>query len=42
MAEQKKVNSYLENQKAERLLSIHITIDDFGEHMNVVKVTIVS
>ncbi len=34
---QKKVNSYLKKRKAERLLSIHITIDDFGENMNVVK-----
>ena len=34
---QKKVNSYLKKKKAERLLSIHITIDDFGENMNVVK-----
>ena len=34
----KKVNSYLKKKKkAERLLSIHITIDDFGEQMNVVK-----
>ena len=37
IAEQKKVNSYLKKKKAERLLSIHITIDDFGENMNVVK-----
>ena len=37
IAEQKRVNSYLKKQKAERLMSVHITIDDFGEHMNVVK-----
>ncbi len=37
IADQKKVNSYLKKHKAERLLSIHITIDDFGENMNVVK-----
>ena len=37
IADQKKINSYLKKQKAERLLSIHITIDDFGENMNVVK-----
>ena len=37
IADQKKVNSYLKKQKAERLLSVHITIDDFGENMNVVK-----
>ena len=35
--DQKKVNSYLKKKKAERLLSIHITVDDFGENMNVVK-----
>jgi hypothetical protein len=37
IADQKKVNSYLKKKKAERLLSVHITIDDFGENMNVVK-----
>ena len=37
IADQKKINSYLKKQKAERLLSIHITIDDFGGNMNVVK-----
>lgn len=37
ISDQKKVNSYLKKQNAERLLSIHITIDDFGEQMNVVK-----
>ncbi len=37
IAEQKKVNGYLKKQKAERLLSIHVTIDDFGEQVNVVK-----
>ena len=37
LEDQKKVNSYLKKKKAERLLSIHITVDDFGEQMNVVK-----
>ena len=37
IADQKKLNSYLKKQKAERLMSNHITIDDFGENMNVVK-----
>ena len=35
--DQKKVNSYLKKRKAERLLSLHLTVDDFGENMNVVK-----
>ena len=35
--DQKKVNGYLKKRKAERPLSIHITIDDFGENMSVVK-----
>ena len=37
ISDQKKVNSYLKKKKADRLLSIHITVDDFGEQMNVVK-----
>ena len=37
IVDQKKVNSYLKKQKAERLMSIHITIDDFGEQMHVVR-----
>ena len=37
IADQKKINSYLKKQKAKRLVSVHITIDDFGENMNVVK-----
>ena len=35
--DQKKINSYLKKKKAERLMSIQITIDDFGEQMHVVK-----
>ena len=35
--DQKKVNGYLKKKKAERLMSVHITIDDFGEQMHVVK-----
>ena len=37
IAEQKKVNSYLKKQKAQTLSSVHITIDGFGDNMNVVK-----
>ncbi len=35
--DQKRINSYLKKRNAERLMSVHITIDDFGENMNVVK-----
>ena len=36
--DQKKVNGYLKKKKkATRLMSVHITIDDFGEQMHVVK-----
>ncbi len=35
--DQKRINTYLKKRNAERLMSVHITIDDFGENMNVVK-----
>ena len=37
IADQKKVNSYLKKQKADRLLSVHVSVDDFRENLNVVK-----
>ena len=35
--DQKRINTYLKKRNAERLMSVHITIDDFGENMTVVK-----
>ena len=37
ISDQKKANAYLKKQKAERLLSVVIVVDDFGENMAVVK-----
>ena len=35
--QKKSIHTYLQKKKADRLLSIHITIDDLGGNMNVVK-----